>query len=81
MITPRHYLGTLFKSNQIKQLIISNRLLVFEEKEKPEHPEKNLSKLPREPTNYSAPKLRLFSCGFVLCPLLSGNSSRNGHCV
>ena len=35
------------KSNQIK----SNQMLVFEERGKPEYPEKNLSEQSREPTN------------------------------
>ena len=35
------------KSNQIK----SNQMLVFEERGKPEFPEKNLSEQSREPTN------------------------------
>ena len=36
-----------YKSNQIK----SNQNLVFEERGKPEYPEKNLSEQSREPTN------------------------------
>ena len=36
--------------NQINQ-IKSNQMLVFEEREKPEFPEKNLSEQSREPTN------------------------------
>ena len=36
------------KSNQINQ---TNQMLVFEERGKPEYPEKNLSEQSREPTN------------------------------
>jgi len=41
------------KSNQIKSIksIKSNQMLVFEERGKPEYPEKNLTEQSREPTN------------------------------
>jgi len=40
-------------SNQINQInqIKSNQMLIFEERGKPEYPEKNLSEQSREPTN------------------------------
>ena len=51
ILNPLQFSNQIYKSLQFFHQIKSNQMLVFEERGKPEYPEKNLSEQSREPTN------------------------------